>query len=298
MFSRLLAVLVTALVALGAHAAPTPVVDLTGVQAAVARGAILWDVRPAEAYRRGHIPGAISIGDAGEVLRDPTSEDFLPTPKIEKLFAAAGLDPSQEIIVYASRSAPSAYFGRFALRYFGAQNVSVFHDGLDAWVTAGLPLERKASRRPPIKLKLAPQPQLVVETDELLAKLQAGDMQLIDARTPGEYRGEVVYAARGGHIPGAINIPVQANWIDPEAFSKLAQGKAPDNSGAALAPTEKLKALYSAFDPEKETIVYCQSGMRAAETATVLESIGFRHVKVYDASWLGYAKRQEAPLAR
>lgn len=298
MLARLTAFLAAALAAVCVQAAPAPIVDLAGVQAAIERGAILWDVRPAEAYRRGHLPGAISIGDAGKVLRDPMSEDFLPTPQIEKIFAAAGLDPSQEIIVYASRSAPPAYFGRFALRYFGAQNVSVFHDGIDDWVAAGLPLERKTSRRAAIRLKLAPQPQLSVETDELLAKLQAGGVQLIDARTPGEYHGEVVYAARGGHIPGAVNIPVQANWVDPDVFSELAQGKVADNNGAALAPPEKLKALYAAFDPRKETIVYCQSGMRAAETATVLESIGYRHVRVYDASWLGYAKRQDAPIDR
>ncbi|PKO83291.1 MAG: hypothetical protein CVU17_08925 [Betaproteobacteria bacterium HGW-Betaproteobacteria-11] len=298
MLSRLITLIAAALLALGAHAAPTPIVDLAGVQAAVARGAILWDVRPAEAYRRGHLPGAVSIGDVGDVLRDPQSEELLPPAKIEKIFAAAGLDPSQEIIVYAGRSAPPAYYGRFALRYFGAQNVSVFHDGVDGWVAAGLPLERKTSRRPAIKLKLAPQPQLNIETDALLARLQTGGVQLIDARTPGEYHGEVVRAARGGHIPGATNIPVQANWVDPEVFTKLAQDKVADSSGAALAPAEKLKALYSAFDPEKETIVYCQSGMRAAETATVLEAIGFHRVRVYDASWLGYAKRQDAPLAQ
>lgn len=298
MLSRVLAVFVTALLTLGANAAPTPIVDLAGVQAAIERGAILWDVRPAEAYRRGHLPGAISIGDVSDVLRDPQDENLLPASKVEKIFSAAGLDPSQEIIVYASRSAPPAYYGRFALRYFGAQNVSVFHDGIDGWIAAGLPLERKTSRRPAIKLKLAPQPQLAIDTDALLARLRAGGVQLIDARTPGEYHGEVIRAARGGHIPGAINIPVQANWVDPDVFGKLAQGKVADNSGAALAPTEKLKALYAALDPGKETIVYCQSGMRASETATVLESIGFRHVKVYDDSWLGYAKRQDAPIDR
>lgn len=298
MLPRLIGFIAAALTTLLVQAAPiAPIVDVAGVQAARERGAILWDVRPTEAYRKGHLPGAISIGDAGDVLRDPDTEDFLPTARIGKIFAAAGLDPSREIVVYADRGTPPAYFGRFALRYFGAASVSVFHDGIDGWSAAGLPLERKTSRRPAVRLKLAPQPQLIIETGELLARLESGGLQLIDARTPAEYTGEAVRASRGGHIPGAVNIPYQSNWDDPETFVKLKQGKVADSSGATLAAPEKLKALYAQFDPEKEIVTYCQSGMRAAVTASVLESLGFRRVRVYDTSWLGYADRPDAPVA-
>lgn len=298
MLPRFIGFIAAALTALAVQAAPArPIVDLAGVQAARERGAILWDVRPTEAYRKGHLPGAISIGDAGEVLRDPATEDFLPTAKIGKIFAAAGLDPSQEIIVYASRGAPPAYFGRFALRYFGAASVSVFHDGIDGWSDAGLSLERKTSHRPAVKLKLAPQPQLIIETDELLAKLKSGKLQLIDARSPAEYSGEVVRASRGGHIPGAVNIPYTTNWADAAAFAQLQQDRVVNSNEASPAVPEKLKALYAQFDPEQEVITYCQSGMRASVTAAVLEALGFRHVRVYDTSWLGYADRPDAPVA-
>jgi thiosulfate/3-mercaptopyruvate sulfurtransferase len=63
----------------------------------------------------------------------------------------------------------------------------------------------------------------------------------------------------------------------------------------SLKPAEDLRTLYARLDPEKETIVYCQSGVRAAETATVLQSLGFRNVKVYDSSWLGYGNTFDAP---
>ncbi|MBI5908018.1 MAG: hypothetical protein HY853_05480, partial [Burkholderiales bacterium] len=90
MLPRFIGFIAAALTALAVQAAPArPIVDLAGVQAARERGAILWDVRPTEAYRKGHLPGAISIGDAGEVLRDPATEEFLPTAKIGKIFAAA-----------------------------------------------------------------------------------------------------------------------------------------------------------------------------------------------------------------
>jgi rhodanese-related sulfurtransferase len=58
---------------------------------------------------------------------------------------------------------------------------------------------------------------------------------------------------------------------------------------------EQLQALYAKLDPEKETIVYCQSGIRASETATVLQDLGFKNVKVYDSSWIGYGATLEAP---
>ncbi|MDE2585415.1 MAG: hypothetical protein KGN39_08440, partial [Betaproteobacteria bacterium] len=115
------------------------IVDLSQVEAARARGAILWDVRSADDYKRGHLPGAINFGDAGKLLRDQQKEDFLPTPVIEKLFSEAGLDPNREIVVYGARGNPYAYFGRFTVRYFGGRQVSVFHDGFEGWQEAGKP---------------------------------------------------------------------------------------------------------------------------------------------------------------
>src|SRR2546421_759717 len=61
------------------------------------------------------------------------------------------------------------------------------------------------------------------------------------------------------------------------------------------APAVGLKRLYSRLDPTKETIVYCQSGARASETAGVLEQLGFTNIKVYDSSWLGYGNTLDAP---
>ena len=60
-------------------------------------------------------------------------------------------------------------------------------------------------------------------------------------------------------------------------------------------PAEDLKRLYSRLDPNKETIVYCQSGARASQTAGVLQQLGFTKVKVYNSSWLGYGNTLDAP---
>ncbi len=298
LLARTLLAAITALAGLVAAAQATaPIVDAAETKAAIARGAIVWDVRATPLYRKGHIPGAINIGDVGVVLRNPVTEDFIDTAQIEKLFGQAGLDPAREIVVYADRGSAYAHFGRYALRYFGAANVSVFHDGIEGWQAAGGAVETDNALAKPVTVKLTEQSQLAIGTDDVVARAKAGSVQILDVRTSGEYAGNDVRAIRGGNIPGAVNIPYEMNWKDPETATKLARRLVPDNSGATLTSPENLKALYARLDPGKETVVYCQSGVRAAETASVLETLGFRNIKVYDSSWLGYAARLDAPAA-
>src|SRR2546421_8797476 len=136
-----------------AAASPT-IVDGDYVAAAIARNAVVWDVRPAAAYAKGHIAGAISIGDAAKVLRDENTEDFIATDRIEKILGAAGLDPNRETIVYGSRGTWNPYFGLYTLQYFGGSNVRVYHEGLEDWTASGRAISRDASRHSPRPPKL------------------------------------------------------------------------------------------------------------------------------------------------
>jgi thiosulfate/3-mercaptopyruvate sulfurtransferase len=271
------------------------IVDTAAVKAAVERGVLLWDARDESAYERGHIPGAVNIGAVADELRDANKEDYLPLPQLEKILGAAGLDPRREIIVYAQRAAPFAYFAHFTLRYFGAIKASIYHDGIDGWRAAGGPIATTPTPPKPVALKLAPRPELIAETRDVIAALNRPGVQIVDVRTPREYRGEDVRAIRGGHVPGAINIPYEQNWRDPDTAAKMRRGEAKDSSGMALKSADDLRQLYALLDPGKETIVYCQSGARAAQTATVLTDLGFKNVRVYDSAWLGYAAALSAP---
>jgi thiosulfate/3-mercaptopyruvate sulfurtransferase len=273
------------------------IVQTDQVQQALARGAIIWDVRDEKSYLDGHIPGAINIGDAGAVLRDPNKEDYIPIEQIEKIFNAAGLDVNQEVVVYGSRGNPYSYFGLYTIKYFGGKNAQVYHDGIDGWKQAGLPIQKERQSLKPVSVALVPQSQFVVTNEEMLKLAQSKSVQIIDARTPDEYSGKDIRAIRGGHIPNAINVPFEDNWQDPAAAVKLSKKQVTDNSGMALKNTADLKKLYAKLDPDKETVVYCQSGVRASETATVLKSLGFKKVKVYDSSWLGWGNNLKAPVA-
>ena len=267
------------------------------VQEAISRGAIVWDVRDEKSYLEGHIPGAINFGDAGVVLRDANKEDYITTEQIQKIFNGVGLDVNQEIVVYGARGNPYAYFGLYTVQYFGGKRALIYHDGVDGWKSAGLPMQKERASLAPVSVALVPQPQLVVSNEEMLKLAPSKSLQIIDARTPDEFSGKDVRAIRGGHIPNAINIPFEDNWQDPATAIKLGKKQVADNSGMALKNQSDLKKLYAGLDPDKETVVYCQSGVRAAETAVVLKNLGFKKVRVYDSAWLGWGNNLKAPVA-
>lgn len=272
-------------------------VDIEYVKAAQQRGAILLDVRSTKDYLQGHIPGAISIGDIGTVLRDPNREDYIDLAEINSIFNKAGLDINKEVISYGARGNPYAYFGLFTIQYFGGKQGKVFHDGIDGWIDAGLPIEKNPSTLPSVSVKLVPQPQLVVSNEEMRKLYSNKSVQVIDARTVNEFKGNDIRAIRGGHIPGALSIPYEQNWRDPQTASKLAKKEVKNNAGMSLKSKEELNQLYTNLDPNKETVVYCQSGVRASETAAVLQNLGFNKVKIYDSSWLGWASHLSSPVA-
>lgn len=271
------------------------IVDVAYVQEALKRNVQVWDVRGDKDFAKGHLPGALTVGDAASVLRDANAEDFLSTEEVAKVLGAGGIDPAKETIVYGARGTWNIYFGRYALRYFGGSKVSVFHEGFEGWQAAGLPVATGTAQLAPIKLTLKANPALAVSTQEVLDRLGRPDVQIVDARTPKEFAGADIRALRGGHIPGAVNIPYEMNWSDPETLQKLARKQVADSRGMSLKQADELKALYARLDPSKETVVYCQSGARASETAGVLEQLGFKNVKVYDSSWLGYGNKLDAP---
>ena len=296
---HLIAFILLSLISFGgaAWAQSGTIVDLQYVKAAQQRGAIIWDVRASNQYLEGHIPGAINFGDIGTVLRDPNREDFIDLAEINAIFNKAGLDIYKEIVVYGSRGNPYSYFGLFTIHYFGGKQAKVFHDGIDGWADAGLPIEKTSSNLASINIKLAPQENLVVSNEQMRKLYNNQSVQVVDARTFNEFKGNDVRAIRGGHIPGAISIPYEQNWKDPATGSKLAKKEVKTNAGMSLKTKDELNALYAKLDPNKETVVYCQSGVRAAETATVLQNLGYKNVKIYDSSWLGWASHLASPVA-
>ena len=272
------------------------VLNTAEVEQAVARGAVLWDARSPADYAQGHLPGAINIGAVGDVFRDPHREDPPSAAVASQLFGRSGLDIlRRDIVVYATQGDPYAYFAARMVEYYGGQHAKVYHGGVDAWKAAGKPLSQQAVALPPVTLQLSQERVGTLWTNDVIDRVRAGGAQIVDTRTPKEFSGDDIRAIRGGHIQGAISIPYESNWVDPAAAVKLSSRQVSHREGMALKQQNELRALYSQLDPNKETVVYCQSGVRASETAVILRDLGFNRVKVYEPSWLGYAGVLNAP---
>ena len=289
------AVFVGCMASAAVAAETSAIVDTTYLAEAIKRNAVVWDTRSDTAYKQGHIPGAVNIGDIGAVLRDENTEDYIALEDIERLLGGAGIDPSREIVVYGAKADPYVYFGLVTLQYLGAPNAKIYHGGIEDWTSSGRPVTTEPTRLAPIALKLKTRPELLVDTAEVVKKLRNPNVQIVDVRTPREYKGEDIRAIRGGHIPGAVPIHYMENWVDPDTQAKLDKKLVANKDGMNLKSRDQLKSLYARLSPEKETIVYCQSGIRASETATMLKELGFKKVRVYDSSWLGYGNTLDAP---
>lgn len=280
-----------------ASASPASIIDAQGVQAAIDRGAIVWDIRPTRDYEAGHIPGAVSIGNLHQVLRDPNREDWIATVDVQRILGEAGIDViGRELVVYGTTSDSGAYYAMNGMRHFGAPRVSVYHGGYDDWTAGSRPVSRESTRLPKVALTLKPVEGVLIDNAAMVARVREGHTQIVDARTTGEFSGEDIRAIRGGHIPQAVNIPYEDNWVDPLTAVKLAKREVRQRDGMSLKPEAQLRSMYANLDPDKEVVVYCQSGVRASVTATVLRDLGFRDVKVYEPSWLGYAGTLSAPV--
>jgi thiosulfate/3-mercaptopyruvate sulfurtransferase len=276
----LLSAFVLAFAPLAEAAFSGSILDAKATAKAIAKGAIVWDVRSIEDYRAGHIPGAVNLGSLSEALLDEKTQLFLPIERIASRLGAAGIDLKREIVVYGGAASPHPYFAEWALDYFGARTVHVFHDGFEGWRAAKKPTSLDDAPRKPVKVRPMASPPMLVTTGEVIARLGRRDVQIVDTRRMSEYEGIEVETLKGGHIPGAIHIPVELNFREDTK---------------ALLPMRELRRLYSQLEPHKETIVYCHTGVRAAMTAAILTRLGFRSVRLYHASWREYGNQPDAP---
>jgi thiosulfate/3-mercaptopyruvate sulfurtransferase len=172
------------------------------------------DERPL-VYRLGHVPGAHSL-DWHTDLQDPVTRDIPDRDAIGRLFRRVGLGPDSTVVLYGDESNWYACFAFWLLRLYGLRNLRLLDGGRQAWLVEGRPVTTDG---PPENVETAVVPPR--RNTHLragwrdIAEPSNGPVQLLDVRTPAEYRGDVLtepgYAAEGaqrpGHIPGAHNVP-------------------------------------------------------------------------------------------
>lgn len=238
-------------------------------------------------YHMGHIPGAVFIDR--KAVWDKVNGIAGMLPSVETMEAElekAGISNDSTVVIYDSNSGLWASRLFWALGYLGHQDIHILNGGWNKWVRENHTVQVESSLPPRGNLTPRIQNDLLATEDWILGNLSNPDVQIIDTRSQEEYTGEDVRAARGGHIPGAVNI----NWV-----SNLKS-----NGSKTFAHKENLVYLYNSQKISKEKIIvtHCQTGVRGAHTYFVLKLLGFSKVRVYDGSWAEWGNDWEAPIIK
>jgi thiosulfate/3-mercaptopyruvate sulfurtransferase len=243
----------------------------------------LIDVRAAEDFAQGHIPGAVHFDLFGLSLVD-TSEAPLKAfmHMIHHIFELRGVSESKEVIVYENNSGMRAARALWFLDYFGHPSARMLDGGMQAWKAAGFATTTEVTSPKGAGFKISERREVLATADDVLQSLNKKDVSILDTRSRGEYVGTQIRAARGGAIPGAIHI----EWTDNL------------DAGGKFKPDTDLKAMYSraGITADKEVISYCQGGYRAAHSYVALRLIGFPKIRNYIGSWKEWGDRADLPI--
>ena len=246
---------------------------------------LLIDLRPAEQFARGHLPGAVHLDLWGLSLID-TDEAPLRAFMwmIGHLFSLRGVTPERRVVVYESDAGMRAARAFWFLEYLGHPDVRVLDGGSHAWERAGLPMTTEAVAPTPSTWHGTAHPDKLATWRQVHERLGRPETVIVDTRSDGEYRGEVVRARRGGAIPGAVHLEWTRNLTKDGAFL----------------PADALRAMYEAagVTPDREVVTYCQGGYRAAHAYLALRRLGYPRVRNYTGSWKEWGDREDLPIER
>jgi thiosulfate/3-mercaptopyruvate sulfurtransferase len=244
------------------------------------------------AYDVGHIPGAIGWAWNTQ-LCDTVRRDIVPKDQLEALLSKTGITPQTTIVLYGDNNNWFAAWAFWQLKIYGHKEVRILNGGRKKWIAEGRELTTDVPSYPATQYR-AQEPDLSIRAflPQVQDALRQHAAVLIDVRSPQEFTGEILAppglpetCQRGGHIPGARNVP----W-----------GKACNDDGT-FKSFDELKALYAAegVSDSRPVIAYCRIGERSSHTWFVLRYLlGVPNVVNYDGSWTEWGNLVGAPVER
>lgn len=240
-------------------------------------------------YAIGHIPGAVHLDYADLVRVEPPAMGLLPTEAwLSDVLSRLGLTPTRRVVAYDDEGNGRASRLLWTLATLGHGQASLLNGGFHAWEAAAGPLETRFRPPPPsaYQARFVDPPTVVADKDYILERLGQPDLALLDTRTPAEFAGLDLRAARGGHIPGAVNLP-WTDAMDPQRQLRFR----PD-------PVLRKLMEQRGVTPDKEVIVYCQTHHRSAHTYWVLRYLGYPRARGYSGAWSEWGNIPDLPIER
>lgn len=244
-------------------------------------------------YEISHIPGAVKI-DWFTTLQHPVRREFIDKAAFEALCSELGISNDTTVVFYGDKNNWFACYALWLFQYYGHSSLKIMNGGRAKWEKEGRPMVKDVPSYPKTTYR-AKDPDLSIRAfrDDVFRHLERKE-PLVDVRSPKEYSGELLHmpnypqegALRGGHIPGAVNIP----W-----------SSAINEADGTFRPVEELALLYERYGitRDKDIIAYCRIGERSSHTWFVLKYLlGYPRVRNYDGSWTEWGNLVNAPIEK
>jgi thiosulfate/3-mercaptopyruvate sulfurtransferase len=244
------------------------------------------------AYEQGHIPGALAWNWTNE-LCDTLQRDIIPKAQFERLMAQSGITNDTMVILYGDNNNWFAAWALWEMKIYGHQDVRLMNGGRRKWLAEEREMTPEVPKVSPVSYR-AQEPDFsirafLLDVQTAFRETSAG---LVDVRSPDEFTGRILAppglpetCQRGGHIPGARNIP----------WSKAC------NENGTFKSADELRQLYEGegIGPNRPVIAYCRIGERSSHSWFALKYLlGYPEVRNYDGSWTEWGNLVRAPVER
>jgi thiosulfate/3-mercaptopyruvate sulfurtransferase len=245
-------------------------------------------------YPSGHIPGAVEI-DWTRDLNDPLRRDYIESTTFADLAGRMGITPDTTVVFYGDKNNWWAAYAYWVFQLFGHSRARLMDGGRLKWEQESRPLTREVPEVDACTYPAVPRDDSSIRAfrEQVLEHVDAGKA-LVDVRSPEEFSGERLHmpdypnegALRGGHIPGARNVP-WARAVNTDGTFKTAE------------ELEQIYLIEQGLTANEEVVAYCRIGERSSHTWFVLTHLlGFANVRNYDGSWTEWGNLVGVPVER